>query len=185
MDNIDTKQLGLVDWILFSMLLVVSLGIGVYSALKGRGVNTAQDFLLGGRQMSPIPVAISLLGGAISAISILGLATEMYFYGTQLVLNLFGSLVAALVIQYFVLPIIYPLKIVSINEYILLRYGSLHFRKMATFSSMLFQFMLMGVCLYAPSLTLATVTNLSPWQSIVIMGSICTIYITIVSRDSL
>ncbi|KAK7027436.1 hypothetical protein SK128_009318 [Halocaridina rubra] len=71
MDNIDTKQLGVVDWIMFSMLLVVSLGIGVYSALKGRGVNTAQDFLLGGRQMSPIPVAISLLGGVISAISIL------------------------------------------------------------------------------------------------------------------
>ncbi|KAK8397831.1 hypothetical protein O3P69_004556 [Scylla paramamosain] len=37
----------------------------------------------------------------------------------------------------------------------------------------------MGICLYAPSLALSTVTKLSTWVSMVIMGSICTFYITV------
>lgn len=61
-----------VDYVVFSIMLVGSIGIGVYSAIKSRGRESTQDFLLGGRDMPPIPVAISLLGGIFSAISILG-----------------------------------------------------------------------------------------------------------------
>ena len=61
-----------VDYIVFSIMLVVSLGIGIYSAIKSRGRESTQEFLLGGKNMPPVPVAISLLGGIFSAISILG-----------------------------------------------------------------------------------------------------------------
>ncbi|XP_068202910.1 sodium-coupled monocarboxylate transporter 1-like [Palaemon carinicauda] len=182
MDEIETlgsKTLGVVDYILFALLLVVSLGIGIYSALRGRGNSTTLDFLLGGREMSPIPVAISLLGGLISAISILGLPTEMYFYGTQLCINLIGCFFGIFIVQYIILPVLYPLKIISLNEYLILRYNSVVLRKLAVSAKILVSFFYMGMCLYAPSLTLSTVTNLSTWSSIAIMGSICTFYITI------
>lgn len=179
MEKLETKSLGAVDYVLFSLLLIVSLGIGLYSALKGKGNKTTEDFLVGGRQMSPIPVAISLLGGVISAISILGLATEVYFHGTQLMLNLIGCFVGIFLVQFIILPVLYPLKIISLNEYIIMRYKSPTLRKVAVVTKVLVSFIYMGMCLYAPSLTLATVTSLSTWSSIAIMGSICTFYITI------
>ena len=60
------------DWVVFSLLLVVSVAIGVVSAIRNRRKATTQEFLLGGKNMPPLAVAISLLGGIISAISILG-----------------------------------------------------------------------------------------------------------------
>ena len=67
-----SARFSVVDYVVFSIMLVVSLGIGVYSAIQSRGRESTQDFLLGGRNMPPFPVAISLLGGIFSAISILG-----------------------------------------------------------------------------------------------------------------
>lgn len=66
-------RFSILDYVIFCTMLVVSTGIGVYSAIKSRGRETTQDFLVGGRDMSPYPVAISLLGGIFSAISILGM----------------------------------------------------------------------------------------------------------------
>lgn len=61
-----------VDYTIFVLMLVASLLIGVVTAFKSRNETSTQEYLLGGRKMSPIPVAFSLLGGWVSAISILG-----------------------------------------------------------------------------------------------------------------
>ena len=60
------------DWVIFTLMLVVSVVIGVISAVRSRRNANTNDFLLGGRNMQPIAVGISLVGGMISAISILG-----------------------------------------------------------------------------------------------------------------
>ncbi|XP_063598193.1 sodium-coupled monocarboxylate transporter 1-like [Penaeus indicus] len=149
-----------VDYVVFSLMLVVSVGIGVYSSLRGKGVSSTQDFLLGGRDMSMAAVALSLTGGVISAIAILGLATEVYLYGTQIVTNIFGCALGVLLVRNVILPVVYPLKLVSIYQ---------------VMSSCFY----LGICLYAPSLALSSATNLPTWASVIIMGSICTFYITI------
>ncbi|XP_071532377.1 sodium-coupled monocarboxylate transporter 1-like [Panulirus ornatus] len=168
-----------VDYVLFSLMLVASIGIGVYSAIKSRGKANTQEYLLGGRAMSPVPVALSLLGGWISAISILGNPTEVYFFGTQIATILLGCIPGCLFVCRFIIPVFYQLKLVSMNEYIELRYGSRALRKLATLCGLLLNFLYMGVCLYAPTLALVTVTGLTTWSSTLIMGSICTFYITI------
>ncbi|XP_071532402.1 sodium-coupled monocarboxylate transporter 1-like [Panulirus ornatus] len=168
-----------VDYVLFSLMLVASIGIGVYSAIKSRGKANTQEYLLGGRAMSPAPVALSLLGGWISAISILGTATEVYFFGTQVTTTLLGCIPGCILMRTIVLPIFYELKLVSMNEYIELRYHSRILRKLVTFCVLLLNFLYMGICLYAPTLALVTVTGLTTTSSTLIMGSICTFYITI------
>ncbi|KAL7640637.1 UNVERIFIED_CONTAM: hypothetical protein RMT77_008912 [Armadillidium vulgare] len=79
-----------VDYIIFVLLIVVSVAIGIFVGLKGWKKSTTKDFLVGGRKMHPIPVTMSLIGGVISAISVLGNATEMYLQGTQLWFNILG-----------------------------------------------------------------------------------------------
>lgn len=168
-----------VDYALFSLMLVVSVGIGVYSALKGRGNDSTQEYLLGGRKMSEIPVALSILGGVISAISILGTATEVYFFGTQICASLLGFIPGCMLVHEVIVPIFYNLRLVSLNQYIEMRYKSVALRKLMTLCRLLVKFFLMGLYLYAPSLALSTVTHLSTWASMLIMGTICTFYITI------
>ena len=68
----DVVKFKAVDWVVFSLMLVGSVGIGVGSAFKNRKKATTDDYLLGGGNMPPLAVAISLMGGWISAISILG-----------------------------------------------------------------------------------------------------------------
>ncbi|KAG7158071.1 Sodium-coupled monocarboxylate transporter 1-like 7, partial [Homarus americanus] len=148
-----------IDIAVFSIMLTASVLIGVYSGLKGR-VTTTQEYLLGSRNLSPIPVLFSLLGGVISAISVLGQPSEIYMYGTQLIVLFVGLFPVCIFIHQVTLPILYNLKLVSINE-------------------LLYNLILMGICLYAPSLALSTVTNLSTTTSIVILGVICTFYTSI------
>lgn len=168
-----------VDYVVFSLMLAASVAIGVFSAVRSRGRESTQNFLLGGREMSPFPVALSLLGGIFSAISILGNPTEVYYYGAQVVTTLLGVFPGTLIVYHVFLPIFYNLRLVSLNEYIELRFNSLTLRKLATVCRLITMFFYMGMCLYAPSLALSTVTGLSTWSSMLTMGFICTFYITI------
>ena len=61
---------GLVDYCVFGATLLLSLLIGVYHAVRGKQTN--EDLLLGGRSMSVLPVAVSIMVSFLSAILILG-----------------------------------------------------------------------------------------------------------------
>ncbi|XP_063606817.1 sodium-coupled monocarboxylate transporter 1-like [Penaeus indicus] len=167
------------DYVVFVSMLLVSLAIGVYSSLRKKGASSTQAFLLGGREMPVAPVAFSLVGGVISAISILGLPTEMYLYGTQLTTNIIGLILGVIVVKYVFLPIFYPLKLVSIYEYIELRFKSKALRKLAMTCWLMESCMYLGSCLYAPSLALLSVTSLPTWVSILTVGLVCAVYISI------
>ncbi|KAG0713737.1 Sodium-coupled monocarboxylate transporter 2 [Chionoecetes opilio] len=179
MEDLDAYKFKTADWVVFVLMLVVSVLIGVVSALRDRKKATIQDYLIGGGNMPPLAVALSLMGGWISAISILGNPTEIYFYGTQLSIALIGCIPGAMWVNKLMLPIFYNLKIVSLSEYLELRYHSTVVRKVGSFVSLLNLFLYMGMCLYAPSLALSTVTSLSTFASMAIMGAIVTFYITI------
>ncbi|KAK8387827.1 hypothetical protein O3P69_020033 [Scylla paramamosain] len=175
----DSIKFKVADWTVFCLMLVASVCIGIVSALKDRRKATIQEYLLGGGNMPPLAVALSLMGGWVSAISILGNPTEIYFYGTQVATSLIGCVPGAIVVNKIILPIFYNLKIVSVNEYLERRYRSVALRKVCTFISLLNLFLYMGMCLYAPSLALSTVTSLSTFTTMAIMGAIVSFYITI------
>ena len=61
------------DYVLFTLTLVVALGIGVYSALAGDRNRSTNSYLMGNRALGTIPVAFSMFMSYISAIMVLGL----------------------------------------------------------------------------------------------------------------
>ncbi|KAG0713738.1 Sodium-coupled monocarboxylate transporter 1 [Chionoecetes opilio] len=167
------------DWVVFSLMLVCTVAIGVVSAVKNRRKATTQDYLLGGKTMSPPAVAISLLGSIVSSFAVIGFPTEIYFYGTQITITLLGSVLGTIVVNQIILPICYNLKLVSLNEYLERRYKSVALRKLIALVMLFPSVLTMGMILYAPSIGLTTVTNLSSFASMAIMGAIVTFYITI------
>jgi Na+/proline symporter len=67
----------------FAAMLASSTVIGCYFGLcTGRQKNT-QDYLMGGRNMSMLPVALSLVASFISGITVQGEPAEIYTHGTQ------------------------------------------------------------------------------------------------------
>ncbi|XP_037785352.1 sodium-coupled monocarboxylate transporter 1-like [Penaeus monodon] len=174
----DPAGFSVADYLVFSASLAISVGIGVYQWWKSRNGN-AEEFFLGGGRMSPVPVALSLVAGVVSAISILGNTSEMYYYGSQFWMNLLGVAVGGLLVVLVIIPVIYPLRLISIYEYLELRWGSRLLRKMVTVLQLANMFLYLGIALYAPSLALSSVTPIPTNISVIVLGLVCTFYASV------
>ena len=65
MDTMDAPVKGslhIFDYVIFGILLAISLGIGIFHSLFGKKNKTTEEYLMGNRQMSPIPVTLSFTG---------------------------------------------------------------------------------------------------------------------------
>ena len=71
MASIVRNEFGVVDYVVFSLVLVVSAAIGVYHGCRRRQ-GTVQDFLLGSRQMQLFPAALSMIASSLSAVTVIG-----------------------------------------------------------------------------------------------------------------
>lgn len=168
---------GVVDYVILALMLVVSLVIGIMTGF--RKFTSTKDFLAGDRNMNPYAVSLSLIGGIISAISVQGNSTETYLYGTQLWMNLIGNFVGTFFVMFLILPVVYPLNVVSVCQYLEMRFKSPFLKKLGSMVLIIKHCMYMGICLYAPSLTLSSAIGIPVYVSIVICGSVCAVYITL------
>lgn len=50
-----------IDYGIFIFILACSLSIGIYFGFFSKELKTAEDYLIGGRKMKVIPIAISLM----------------------------------------------------------------------------------------------------------------------------
>ena len=101
---------------MFACLFVVSSGIGVFFAVKERNMASSREFLVGGRQMTCGPVALSLTASFMSAVTVLGAPSDVYRFGASFIL--FGvayTLVVLATAELFV-PVFYRSGITSTYE---------------------------------------------------------------------
>lgn len=56
-----SSQFDLIDYFVLIILLVVSLGIGTYFGYFDKNEKTLVEYLLGGRRMKSLPIALSLI----------------------------------------------------------------------------------------------------------------------------
>nr|XP_022341925.1 sodium-coupled monocarboxylate transporter 1-like [Crassostrea virginica] len=168
-----------VDYIVFVLTIIISLGIGIYYALSGGRQKTTSEFLVGNRKMAVLPVAISLLVSFESSIMMLGTPAEIYRYGIQWIWSNVGFFCANLLSIKVMVPLLHPLKITSANEYLELRFKSHALRLLATSLGMLNYVMYMGIVLFGPALALEAVTDFPIGYSIFIVACAAVIYTSI------
>lgn len=115
MENVSgTFQAG--DYVVFALLFVVSSGIGVFFAIKEWKKESSQDFLVGGRQMSCGPVALSLTASFMSAVTVIGAPSDVYRYGASyIIFGIAYTFVVFLTAEVF-LPVFYRSGITSTYE---------------------------------------------------------------------
>uniref|UniRef100_A0A6J0SP00 Sodium/iodide cotransporter n=1 Tax=Pogona vitticeps TaxID=103695 RepID=A0A6J0SP00_9SAUR len=166
------------DYGVFGLMLLISTSIGLFYALAKGGQKTSEDFFTGGRQMSAIPVGLSLSASFMSAIQVLGVPAEAYRYGMKFLWMCLGQLVNTLLTAYLFLPVFYRLGLTSTYEYLELRFSK-KVRLCGTIQYVLATMLYTGIVIYAPALILNQVTGLDIWASLLSTGFICTFYTTI------
>uniref|UniRef100_A0A8C7JHY8 Solute carrier family 5 member 5 n=1 Tax=Oncorhynchus kisutch TaxID=8019 RepID=A0A8C7JHY8_ONCKI len=169
----------LADYVVFAAMLLVSMGIGLFQALKKKpGDAKVDDFFTGGRSMPVIPVGMSLCASFMSAVQVLGVPAEASLYGFKFLYMCLGQTINSCLTAYLFLPVFYRLGITSTNEYLKMRFG----REMQLLGSVQFivsTLLYTGIVIYAPALILSQATGLNMWASLFSTGFICTFYTTL------
>lgn len=165
----------LVDYVVFTLLLVLSLAIGLYHACRGWGRHTIGELQMADRKMGCLPVALSLLATFQSAVAILGVPSEIYRFGTQYWFLGCSYVLGLLIPAHIFIPTFYRLHLTSAYEYLELRFNKT-VRICGTVTFIFQMVIYMGVVLYAPSLALNAVTGFDIWLSVLTLGIVCTFY---------
>ena len=104
------------DYVIFAVVLAIAAAIGLYYGCTGNKQNSTSEFLMAGRSMSVMPVALSLLASFMSAITLLGTPAEIVIYGTQYWMIAVSYVIVMPLAAYVFIPIFYKLELTSIFE---------------------------------------------------------------------
>ncbi|GFR88848.1 sodium-coupled monocarboxylate transporter 1 [Elysia marginata] len=177
---VETITYSAVDFVVAGLMLAVPTGIGIrYAVRDARRAATREEYLMGGRHMAVLPVALSTFITFVSAVSLMGTPAEMYFFGAvgysiYMAMSL-GHIIAAFTTA----PLINPLKLTSVYEYLHLRYQSKGLQMFGTLIGMAQTMIYQAVVLLLPALALQSCADLPLWISLFLFGAVGTVYTTI------
>ncbi|NWH34155.1 SC5A8 protein, partial [Chloropsis hardwickii] len=174
------------DYVVFAAMLLISAIIGIYYAFVGGGQKSSKDFLMAGRSMSALPVALSLTASFMSAVTVLGTPAEIYRYGAVFCIFAITYGLVVLCSAEIFLPVFYKLGITSTYEYLELRFnkylrlcGTVLFIIQTASKLQSCSTLYTGIVIYAPALALNQVTGFDLWGAVVATGVVCTFYCTL------
>ncbi|GMT35816.1 hypothetical protein PFISCL1PPCAC_27113 [Pristionchus fissidentatus] len=175
------KELHWLDYAVFFLSLLLSVSTGVYHAIKShffpsKSSSQQDDYLMGGRQMPPAPVALSLLTTFLSGILMLGVPAEVYLRGYQIWLNFVVGVFSSIITCHVFLPVFYKMKARCLHEYFDRRYDSLLIRRVFSILFCFFTMSYMSIVIYAPAVALSEVLSVNKALLIVIFGISTTLY---------
>merc|ERR1711892_1212464 len=165
------------DWAVLGCALALSAVMGLYWAWRDRNKST-DDFMMGGGQLSPIPIAMSLATTFSSAITVLGTPVEFYQYGTMFGYFIVTYFICTVLCAEFFGPMYKDFGYRSTYEYMETRFHP-SVRIMATIVFLVKSITYAGMAIYVPALALETVTGLGKWESVWITGGVCIFYTSI------
>ncbi|KAI9564252.1 hypothetical protein GHT06_007990 [Daphnia sinensis] len=166
-----------VDYLLFAFTLLVSSLVGIYHAWRGSSGSTS-DYLMGGKKMPLLPVALSLAASSFSATTLLGGPTDVYMNGTMYLWFIFSVVLCTPIAGYIYLPVFHRLQIVSANQYLEIRFNCF-VRRIASILFIVKQLLYLSIVAYGPSLALSQVTGINAFVSVSILFAVCTFYTAI------
>lgn len=164
-------KLGLIDWAIVLGYFILVLVSGVYFKDKN---SDDKDYLLGGRKIGWVLIAMSLVATQISAVTIIGGPGWAYKDGLQ---SAAMYLVIPVVLWYLggvLAPFFYNSGVSSIHEYLLGRFGS-KMRLLMVVSYLLKVIAIQGTITFVPALVLSQITGLNIMITIALITTIAII----------
>ncbi|XP_034021898.1 sodium-coupled monocarboxylate transporter 1 [Thalassophryne amazonica] len=166
------------DYVVFAGIILVAAGLGLFQAIRGRKETSGAEFLLAGRQMTAVPVALSLTASFMSGITVIGTPAEAYRFGAEFWLFGISYAIMSTVTAEIFVPLFYRLGITSAYEYLEMRFNRF-IRLIGTTMYIIQTALYTGMVIYAPALALNQITGLDLWGVLVATGVVCIIYCTL------
>ncbi|KAH9492471.1 hypothetical protein Btru_029183 [Bulinus truncatus] len=170
------KLLGTEDVVIIMICLFVPLCKGIVFAVKERIKSLKDRCLPGERITTLIPVTISIFATYMSAVTLMGSPTDIYTFGCMYFVNHIGFGIAFVIGSFTVVPLLHPLGITSVFEYMEKRYDSLLVRHFFVVVTILMMMFFMGISLLPPALGLEVGGGLDFSLCIIVVGLIATFY---------
>lgn len=184
------KHFNLFDYAACMLMLVICGGIGVYFGFlekknlksKGNEKNIRRyesteelDYLVGGRKMKTLPIAISLIASWVSGIALLGTSTEVYIYGVNYLYMVVALAISSIASWHLYLPVFHELQLTSTYEYLELRFS----KGVRRFGSVMFCINMMlwlPIVIFVPALALNQIAGISIHIISPIVCGVCIFY---------
>jgi len=109
-----------IDWGIIVLYAIGMVAVGFYYSRK---INNTEDYLLGGRQMKPLMVGLSLFASLLSTISYLSYTGEMIRYGPMFITGALAFPFVIFVVGSFMIPYFMKLRVTSAYEILEQRLG--------------------------------------------------------------
>ncbi len=165
--------MNLLDWTVVGVYMV---GMIVLSLYLGRAQRNVRDYYLGGNTMSHWSTAISTMATQCSTNSLLGAPAFVIAVGGLLWLQYELAVPLAMIgVMAFLLPFFRKLKLISVYEYLGMRFGP----GTRTLLSVLFQLLRAfstGVTVYGISIVLRHLVGIPFWMAVMLLGIVTVVY---------
>ncbi len=170
--------MGLLDWSIVGAYFVFLL---IFGYVVGRKNRDQDDYYVADRKLSWWAVGISTMATQSSAISFISIPAfvavkeggGLTWLQYELALPL-----AMIAVSIFLIPLFRKLQLVSVYEYLQLRYGTA-VRNTVAMIFLLSRALGTGIALYATAIVMQSITGFELWVSILGMGAIIVIYDTL------
>lgn len=162
---------GLINYLTLFLYLGGMVWLGSSFMSKNK---TTDDFFRGGQRIPWWAAGVSIFATMLSSITFMAIPAQAYSVGWNLFLANSYLLITPLVVWVY-LPFYRKLNITSAYEYLEQRFNVAS-RLIASGLFMLFQCGRIAIVLFLPSLALATVSDLSVTNCILLMGVLCVLY---------
>lgn len=167
------------DYSFFIVLMSASALVGLYYGFfSKRKQNNTAEYLLGGKKMNIIPVAASLIASNVSGITLMGVPSEMYSYGTQYWAFIVPLTLTGFAVWFIYLPVFYELQITSIFSYLEKRFDQ-KVRSTASFFYTLSIIVFIPIVVYVPALAFNQTTGINLHLITCVTCLICIFYTTV------
>ncbi|KAJ8021911.1 Sodium-coupled monocarboxylate transporter 1 [Holothuria leucospilota] len=172
-------ELGTLDLVVFSAVLLISFAIGVYYAYRGKGNTSDEEYFVASRNMNVFAASCSAFASAFSGLGPFILPNDTYFRGPGMwYASIISNTVESIMLVLIFVPIYHRLRLTNVYDYLGMRFSST-VKYIAVVIQVTYILFHMGICIYSPSLALSSVFGININASILLIGGICLIYTAI------
>ncbi|MDR0518071.1 MAG: sodium/solute symporter [Fibromonadaceae bacterium] len=163
---------GVLDWIVLAAYFGLSVSIGLYAA---RGSRSFKDYVIGGGSMPWIAIGISLIATSVSTTTMLGVPADVFDANMTLIMTNIGSFLSILVVGWLFIPRLRKSGIQSAYE-LLEKHFSRSVRRIAAVFYSMHLVLRTGILLFAPSIVLSSILQISVHSAILISSVVAILY---------
>ena len=164
-----------IDWLIIAVYLIGMIWLSVY---LGKGQSNQDDYYVGGRNLPWWAIGISTMATQTSAISFISIPAFVALKpggGLTWLQYEMAVPLSIIVVMIFLIPFFRKLQLVSVYEYLELRFGS-PVRYLMSIVFLISRALATGVGVYASGIVLSVCLGIPVWITILIIGIVTIIY---------